>query len=212
MLEICANDSIFRIMNFLAHAYLSFDHPEILTGNMISDFVKGRKKFDYTAGIQKGIHLHRQIDTFTDFHPVTARAKEFFRPQYRLYSGAFIDIVYDHFLANDESRFVRYGGLEKFTERIYSLLSKQKLNFPEPFKSMFPYMVNQNWLYSYRLKSGMQKSFQGLVHRARYLNESVIAYNIFNNKYDELQNCYEQFFPELEDFTIQTISKSNLMP
>jgi acyl carrier protein phosphodiesterase len=29
-------------MNYLAHAVLSFQQPDILTGNMISDFVKGR--------------------------------------------------------------------------------------------------------------------------------------------------------------------------
>jgi acyl carrier protein phosphodiesterase len=30
-------------MNYLAHAYLSFGEPDILAGNMISDFVKGKK-------------------------------------------------------------------------------------------------------------------------------------------------------------------------
>ena len=46
-------------MNYLAHAYLSFDDAEILTGNIISDFVKGKKKFDYPSRIQAGIKLHR---------------------------------------------------------------------------------------------------------------------------------------------------------
>jgi acyl carrier protein phosphodiesterase len=30
-------------MNFLAHAF-SFNEPGILTGNMINDYVKGKKK------------------------------------------------------------------------------------------------------------------------------------------------------------------------
>ena len=67
-------------MNYLAHAYLSFNHPEIVVGNMISDFVKGKKKFDYSEGIQKGITFHRAIDEFTDSHPTTKKAKEFLRP------------------------------------------------------------------------------------------------------------------------------------
>ena len=92
-------------MNFLAHAYLSFDHPEILVGNLISDFVKGKKKFDYSEQVQHGIALHRAIDTFTDFHQATQIAKQVFRADYRLYSGAFMDIVYDHFLANDDNEF-----------------------------------------------------------------------------------------------------------
>ena len=75
-------------MNLLAHAYLSFNNPEILVGNMISDYVKGKKKFDYPIGIQNGIQLHRLIDQFTDAHPMTKRAKIIFSPHYGLYSGA----------------------------------------------------------------------------------------------------------------------------
>jgi acyl carrier protein phosphodiesterase len=190
-------------MNFLAHAVLSFNDPDILTGNMISDFVKGKKKFDYPASIQKGIFLHRQIDNFTDFHPFTAGAKELFRPQYRLYSGAFIDIVYDHFLALDEQEFTENNGLENFTKTTFKYLDNNASHLPLPFQRMFPYMKSQNWLYEYRLKEGIRKSFLGLVHRAAYLDESEIAFDIFNKHYEELKNYYEQFFPELKKFAFE---------
>ncbi|HVZ26147.1 MAG TPA: hypothetical protein VG842_08840, partial [Sediminibacterium sp.] len=88
-------------MNYLAHAYLSFRQPEILVGNMISDFVKGKKQFMYPANIQKGIRLHRAIDAFTDTHPATREAKKILEPAAGRYAAAFMDIVYDHFLAND---------------------------------------------------------------------------------------------------------------
>jgi len=68
---------IFNVMNYLAHAYLSFNVPSILVGNMISDFVKGSSKLGYPVSIQKGIMLHRDIDAFTDTHPATAKAKDF---------------------------------------------------------------------------------------------------------------------------------------
>jgi acyl carrier protein phosphodiesterase len=54
-------------MNYLAHAYLSFNDPEILVGNMISDFVKGKKKFDsprYQAGSHfTGLLIRLQTNT-----------------------------------------------------------------------------------------------------------------------------------------------------
>ena len=100
-------------MNFLAHAHLSFNHPQILVGNMISDFVKGKKQYEYDAAIHKGIQLHRAIDNFTDTHVATQNIKLFFRPQYRLYSGAFTDVVYDHFLANDTSEFLTNDDLNQ---------------------------------------------------------------------------------------------------
>ncbi len=173
---------------------------------MISDFVKGKRKLDYPLSIQKGIYLHRLIDNFTDTHKVTAKAKEFFRPQYRLYSGAFVDIVYDHFLALDKIQFEEYEGLENFTQITYQLLEKKVAYFPLPFQRMFPYMKSQNWLYNYRLKEGMRKSFGGLVHRAVYLNESEFAFKIFNENYKELEKCYFDFFPELKSYTFKELS------
>ncbi len=105
-------------MNYLAHAYLSFNQPAILTGNMISDFVKGKKKYDFSSEIQKGIALHRAIDEFTDFHPVTQIAKSYFKQAYRLYAGAFVDVVYDHFLANDPDQFADHTALDSFCQTL----------------------------------------------------------------------------------------------
>ena len=193
-------------MNYLAHAFLSFNNEDILAGNMISDFVKGKTQYDYPAGIQKGIRLHRLIDEFTDAHPVTAKAKNYFRPQYRLYSGAFIDVVYDHFLALDKKQFDNYNNLENFSQQVYQLLENNFSFFPQRFQKMFPYMKSQNWLYNYQYKEGIQKSFNGLVYRSVYLKESVIAFEIFNQYYFELKNCYDEFFPELLQFASENLS------
>ena len=139
------------IMNYLAHAFLSFGIPEITVGNLISDYVKGKKQFDFIPGIQQGIRLHREIDTFTDQHPVTAEAKKIFQPAYRLYSGAFVDVVYDHFLAADSMIFSD-ESLKIFTEHIYTSVDTYSHFFPEKFAAMFPYMKSQNWLYNYQFR------------------------------------------------------------
>jgi len=168
-------------------------------GNLISDFVKGKKKFDYPEGIQKGIILHRQIDMFTDNHETTKLAKEFFRPAYRLYSGAFVDVVYDHFLATDEKEFSENTLLE-FSEGTYATVDLFVDQLPPLFSRMFPYMKMQNWLFNYRTKWGTEKSFGGLVRRAAYLEESDTAAEVFHENYHQLQQCYNGFFPELKVF------------
>lgn len=123
---------------------------------MISDFVKGKRKFDYPAEIQQGIALHRAIDRFTDEHDATRDAKEVFRPAYRLYSGAFTDVVFDHFLANDESEFSE-SSLFDFAKETYAELDRQAGWMPDRFAHMFPYMKQQNWLYNYRTRWGIKK-------------------------------------------------------
>ncbi len=188
-------------MNYLAHAYLSFNQPKILVGNMISDHVKGKTKFDYSLEIQKGIQLHRAIDEFTDKHPVTHLAKEFFKPAYRLYAGAFIDILYDYFLANDVNEFPNRESLKDFSASVYKILQNHIIELPERFQQMLPYMQKQNWLYNYQFKDGLQKSFGGLVYRSAYLTESAIAFEIFNKNEVELKSYYQSFFSELKQFS-----------
>ena len=185
------------VMNYLAHAYLSFNSPEILVGNLISDFVKGKRKFEYSAGIQNGIALHRQIDRFTDEHEATHEAKKFFKPAYRLYSASFVDVVYDHFLATDGSEFDNQKLLD-FTKQVYSQLEPFTPVFPEKFRMMFPFMKSQNWLFNYKFKWGIERSFEGLVRRSTYLTESESAFRIFEENYVQLRQFYHEFFPALK--------------
>ncbi len=186
-------------MNYLAHAYLSFNNPGILVGNMISDFVKGKKQYEYPDTVQKGIRLHRAIDTFTDQHPATRAAKLLFKPAVGAYAGAFIDVVYDHFLAADETELAE-PELLLFAHSVYTQLAEQQSLLPEKFAGMLPYMTNQNWLYHYRSEYGIEKSFGGLVRRAAYLDDASAAFLVFRKEYAALQDYYRAFFPEVKTF------------
>ncbi|GAB3419649.1 acyl carrier protein phosphodiesterase [Niabella aquatica] len=186
-------------MNYLAHAYLSFNNEPVLLGNMISDFVKGKKQFLYPPEIHKGILLHRAIDDYTDSHAVIQKAKAVFRPDYRLYSGAFIDVAFDHFLAIDKTEFAD-GSLYPFSQETYKKLGRQQANMPEAFKRMFYYMQSENWLYRYQTREGIYQSFGGLVKRAAYLHDSIPAIKVFNQHYIFLEHCFNEFWIELKDF------------
>lgn len=192
-------------MNYLAHAYLSFNEPEIVVGNLISDFVKGKKKFDYSAGIQNGILLHRAIDNFTDTHDATRQAREVFRPHYRLYAGAFVDVVYDHFLATDKNEFTP-ASLLQFSENTYTIVEPYLAVLPETFQQVFPYMRQYNWLNNYQYTTGIEKSLAGLVRRAAYLSESATAFALFQTHYQHLRACYNNFFPALKSFAIEQLA------
>jgi acyl carrier protein phosphodiesterase len=189
-------------MNFLAHAYLSFGHPEILAGNMVSDFVKGAYKFSFSPNIQKGISLHRMIDDFTDTHAATQKAKSVFRPHYRLYSGAIVDIIYDHFLANDTAIFSN-ESLHAFTGDVYTVLEKQSPSLPPRFVQVLYYMKMENWLYHYRTEEGIGRSLGGLVRRAAYISDSEPAKMLLRQHYDFLRSCYDEFFPAVKTFAKQ---------
>jgi len=189
-------------MNYLAHSYLSFGDSEILVGNMISDYVKGKKKFDYPLAIQKGIMLHRTIDTFTDTHPATKAAIVFFKPVVGTYAGAFVDVVYDHFLAKDETEFPG-ETLSIFASDTYKKLSEYYDLLPERFQRMLPHMINQNWLLNYRTMNGIENSFAGIFRRAKYIEYTNEAFQQFEKYYGKLQDYYATFFADVKNMALQ---------
>ena len=166
---------------------------------MISDYVKGKKKFDYPPDIQKGIMLHRAIDTFTDFHEATKEAKKIFRSQYRLYSGAFVDVVYDHFLATDEKYFTE-ESLFDFSQDVYKKIDIHIDWLVDKFAFMYPYMKEQNWLYNYRTRWGIEKSMGGVARRAVYINDAKPAFELFEQHYQLLQDCSRHFLAAVIPF------------
>lgn len=201
-----------QTMNYLAHAYLSFENPGWLVGNLISDFVKGRQRYTYPAAVQQGIALHRAIDEFTDTHSATRAAKEVFRPAYRLYSGAFVDVVYDHFLATDSKHFPDAKALLDFTETSYHAVQQHYPVIPETLHGWLNRMREQNWLYNYQYLWGIERSFAGLVHRSKYLTESDTAFQLFQQHYDELKVYYLAFFPELWQYTRRLAEELPALP
>jgi acyl carrier protein phosphodiesterase len=186
-------------MNYLAHAYLSFGDPDILAGNMISDFVKGKKKFDFPERIQMGITLHRKIDEYTDTHPATRQAKQFLKSAAGLYAGSFVDIIYDHFLANDPYEFEE-DALALFSQNTYTQLGKYEKWFPEKFSRFFFFMRTQDWLLHYKSTQGIHNSFMGLCRRAKYIDDPEPIYDAFIEHYEELKMSYEFFFPHVKSF------------
>lgn len=187
-------------MNYLAHAYLSFHDPAVTTGQMIADFVKGKQLYTFPEDVRRGIRLHRALDEYTDHHPATREARDIFRPSCGLYGGVFMDVVYDHYLANDAAHFSE-TSLAVFAENTYRIIEARKEPLPPVFSQVFHYMRTQNWLYHYRQRDGVLKSITGLVRRASHFPQPAsVPFGVFTTHYHALQACYDSFFPDAVAF------------
>jgi len=186
-------------LNYLAHSFLAFSDGQI-TGQFLEDYIRNSERFSFPKEIQKGISLHRAVDTFTDTHPEISEAKKIFSPLVRLYSGAFVDVAMDYFLANDEKIFPGLT-LKEHSKKIYSVL-KQNLNFfPESFHQKLQRMENDDWLYNYRENWGIDFSMQNVLNKAKYLEKDIPVFHFFLENKEKLQNHYDHFFPDLLNFT-----------
>jgi acyl carrier protein phosphodiesterase len=187
-------------MNFLAHIYLSFEDDEITIGNFIADSIRGKKYKHLPKRIQKGILLHRAIDTFTDSHPIPRQSSKRLHKNFSHYSRVIVDIYYDHFLAKNWKRYSE-TPLAVFVEEFYDLLKANFEILPEGVKHMMPYMIADNWLLNYAQMEGIGRVLNGMNRRTK--NKSRMNYAILDleKHYVAFENEFTLFFEELIIFS-----------
>ncbi|GMQ29388.1 ACP phosphodiesterase [Algoriphagus confluentis] len=186
-------------MNFLAHAYLSFDREGILLGNFVADFIKGKEIQTYKNEVLHGILLHREIDSFTDSHPLVKAGQSYLRRKFRHYSPVITDIFFDYFLAKNWDKYSPIP-LPRFAEMTYVSIEKHLDMLPESFGKMFFWMKKQNWLVSYGTLEGIQQSLSGLSRRTRFESKMNEAPAVLVEKEKEFELIFFAFFEDLETF------------
>jgi acyl carrier protein phosphodiesterase len=185
-------------LNFLAHIYLSGDSREILIGNFIGDYVKGKHITGYPEEVKKGIMLHRNIDSFTDSHPITRSSKKIIAEKYGLYAGIIVDIYYDHFLSANWSMYSDLPLREYIHDR-YSMLDSGYSIFPAGVRSWFPYFIKSNWLETYTSFSGLNMVFKRMSYRTSLPDHAEYAVDRLRQHYDLLEENFFDFFAEIRE-------------
>ncbi|WP_282161609.1 acyl carrier protein phosphodiesterase [Ulvibacterium marinum] len=189
-------------MNFLAHIYLSFGDDDITIGNFIADSIRGNKFKHLPDAIQKGILLHREIDTYTDAHHIPKKSSKRLHANYGHYSMVIVDIFYDHFLAKNWKRYSDIP-LEVFVDRFYDLLEINYVLLPEGIKRMMPYMIADNWLVNYAKMKGIGRVLNGMNRRTQNKSKMNFAILDLEKNYTLFEEEFTAFFEELIIFSKQ---------
>jgi hypothetical protein len=196
-------------MNFLSHIFLSGNSEGLIIGNFIADSVKGSDYKLFSEEIQKGIILHRKIDTFTDGHDIVEQSKERLRAKYRKYATVIVDIYYDHFLA---ANFKNYSSVELsvFTENIYSIITKHHDVLPFKSAGFTGYMLEHNILFNYSKLEGIEKVLFGMSRRAKFKSNMELAIEDLKEHYPLFENEFKSFFPEIQEYVRMEIINYSL--
>ena len=186
-------------MNFLAHLYLSGLNENIMVGNFIGDYVKGREFTFYPEEIRKGIMLHRYIDTFTDSHPVSKESRLRVQQEYHKYSGIIIDIFYDYFLASEWDNFSP-DDLQSFVDNVFMVLKKHYYDFPQGIKNWFPNFIRNNWLMSYSTIEGIERVLHRMSSRTSLPENTNYAIDILRKNENAMRDEFNEFFKSVRSF------------
>ncbi|MCZ4407499.1 acyl carrier protein phosphodiesterase [Cryomorphaceae bacterium 1068] len=195
-------------MNFLAHQFLSFEIKPIMVGNFIADTVKGNALKNYDVPIQKGIVLHRFIDSFTDSHEITLQSRERLYAHFGKYAGVVQDVFYDHFLAINWSDY-HDQDLNDYTDFIYLTLGGYRSVFNERAERTFQYMQMQDWLGNYATQEGIHRALTGLSRRASFPSNMEESLPALAKHGEAISNDFKIFFPDLISATQLKLEELN---
>jgi len=166
----------------------------------MADGVRGKQYENFPIDIQKGILLHRAIDTFTDAHPLFRQSTKKLHSRYHHYAGVIVDMYYDHFLAKNWTNY-HSENLTNYTANFYQSLTDNFHLLTLKTQNLLPYMVEYNWLVNYQSIQGLERILSQMDHRTknqslmRFATEELVAH------YDEFESEFSLFYKEVHQFS-----------
>lgn len=192
-------------LNYLGHAYLTPANSELLIGNFLGDHIKGKIKKQYPEFIQRGLRLHRFIDSYTDSHPIVRSHCEIMEPKVGLLSGVAMDMLYDYVLAKNWASYSS-TTLDEFAIKTYDEILNFTTYFPEKFEFMFRYMRRDNWLLAYGTEKGMLRALNGLSKRIRFDNNLADSWEVFLKNENQITKEFGEFIQDIKNEIRQEFS------
>lgn len=191
-------------MNFLAHIYLSGENELVRIGNFMADGIRGKQHEEYPPEVQKGILLHRSIDSFTDNHEVFRQTTKRLHARYHHYAGVIADVFYDHFLAANWHLYSAQP-LQAFTLQFYDSLHRHYHLLSEKTKGLMPYMERYNWLLSYQTIEGISGILTQMDKRTGNKSGMRHASNELGLEYEEIATEFFAFFEDVRNHATQKL-------
>lgn len=188
-------------MNYLAHIFLARQSGPAMVGAMLGDFVKADFSGKYPREVEREITLHRNIDSYTDSHPVVKSAVQLFGDGRRRYAGIVLDVYYDHLLTRHWDAFSDVPRKELIA-RFYQALAEHEALLPERLRDIAPRIIAQDWLSAYEDIEGVDMTVarisQRLSRNGHLLREGLADLREHRAAIDQ---GFDLFFPELVQFS-----------
>jgi acyl carrier protein phosphodiesterase len=183
-------------MNFLAHLYLSGQDEHLMVGNFLADFIGNKEVANLPPDIQKGVAMHRQIDSFTDKHPMVRQGARRLHASHGKYAPVILDVFHDFLLAQNWGRYSSQT-LPEFSRGAYEVLLRHLDIMPTMLHDRLPRMVADDWLVRYGTEDGLRFTFSRVKLRSsspQFFENAVESLTIY---YQDFNEEFNSFFPDI---------------
>lgn len=176
----------------------------MLTANVLADYLGRYEPVEKMAGpmadrMMPGVRLHREIDRFTDQHPVVAEARNLVCPDRRMLGGIIVDIAFDYYLSRHWNDFSD-EELESTISRGYATMAMvASTGLSRRTLSLVSKMRARNWLSAYGTLEGQALTFQRVSRMSPAVANLVGAEEDIVRNDREFDACFLAFYPELQN-------------
>lgn len=192
-------------MNYLAHTLLSFGDESLLIGNFITDFINAKQARALGQEFQKGVELHRNIDSFTDSHEMFITGRRRLAEHHDKYSPVVLDILYDYLLARNWNKYSDVS-LDDHAKESYSIFEKYASVFVENEVMYIPKMISHNFLQSYANEDKVRYVLSRMDDRTKFDSNFYLAMDHLLEDYDSYETEFNSFFPDIIAMVRKSIS------
>jgi acyl carrier protein phosphodiesterase len=131
------------------------------------------------------------------------------RDGFSRYAPVVADVFLDHFLARDWERF-NTQPLKEYVQWAQGLLASRIEGCPERSRRYFHYLNKTNTLVQYQSIEGICSTLLQMSKRTRFKSGMENAEPVLTNCYNELEENFEIFFPEVVKFASTSIADLTL--
>ncbi len=170
-----------------------------MVGNFLADFIQGRDAKSFPQGIQRGILLHRKIDSFTDNHPLIRQGTRRLRLYHRKYAGVVLDVFLDFLLARNWTAFTD-EAFPHFRQRVYETLRRHFAIMPLSVQQRLPAMISGDWLAQYGTWEGLAYALSRLQRRTSKPEQLDHATQHLQTHLPAFEEEFLQFFPQIIEY------------
>ena len=182
-------------MNHLAHFHLAGGSEPLVVGALLGDYIKGPLDGRLNQALELGVRLHRQVDAFTDGHPLLRQLRTLFPGKVRRLAGVVLDMYFDHLLVHHWSRF-HEQELAHFSRSTYAILGRNRAQLPASGAQHLSRMIEHDLLTGY----GDLSLIEGVLERIGTRLGQSIAMLAANERarthLGELEETFLVFYPE----------------
>lgn len=191
-------------MNFLAHLLLTYPHRELTMGNLLGDMIRRSQTTEMPAGLNLGIRLHQEIDSYTDSHPDIRALIDVMRARHGRYAPVTVDILLDHVLVRqwDFHADLPYPA---FTQWVYALIPSYIPHIPTQIAQRLQGMVHHRWIDDYGTITKLRDVLIRMDHRASFPSQFLLAMQDIEEHYDMFDATFREFYPELKEVVNKSI-------